>query len=179
MNRLAPGLPADYVAGLQRLNHLGAVVMTVAMSHQLTKKSYWLNLNKEEFPMLCLVEHTNMVDNARYGGDHIIYMGDYLDPNHPYLSYTADQLLAVYEPALKRFNPYYQREWVRDMWIHSATYAQPVPTLHHAQHIPTLKTPLDGLYFASMSHVYPWDRGTNFAVEIGRKVAGEMIQAAS
>jgi hypothetical protein len=29
-----------------------------------------------------------------------------------------------------------------------------------------------GLYFASMSQVYPWDRGTNFAVEIGRKVAG-------
>lgn len=179
MGRLAPELPTDYVAGLQRLNHLGAVVITVALSHQLTKKSYWLNLNKEEFPMLCLVEHTNMVDKTHYGGDHIVYMGDYLDPNHPYLSYTAEQLLAVYEPALKRFNPYYQREWVRDMWIHSATYAQPVPTLNHAQHIPTLKTPLDGLYFASMSHVYPWDRGTNFAVEIGRKVAGEMNQAAS
>jgi len=29
-----------------------------------------------------------------------------------------------------------------------------------------------GLYFASMSQVYPWDRGTNFAVEIGRRVAG-------
>jgi hypothetical protein len=27
------------------------------------------------------------------------------------------------------------------------------------------------LYFASMSQVYPWDRGTNFAVEIGRRAA--------
>jgi hypothetical protein len=26
-----------------------------------------------------------------------------------------------------------------------------------------------------MSQVYPWDRGTNFAVEIGRKVAGLVL----
>jgi hypothetical protein len=32
------------------------------------------------------------------------------------------------------------------------------------------------LYFASMSQVYPWDRGTNFAVEIGRKVASMVAQ---
>jgi protoporphyrinogen oxidase len=179
MGRLAPELPADYIAGLQRLNHLGAVVITVALSHQLTKKSYWLNLNKQAFPMLCLVEHTNMVDKARYGGDHIVYMGDYLDPNHPYLSYSAERLFEVYEPALKRFNPYYQRDWVRGMWIHSTPYAQPIPTLNHAHHVPSLKTPLSGLYFASMSHVYPWDRGTNFAVEIGRKVANEIQQPAS
>jgi hypothetical protein len=27
-----------------------------------------------------------------------------------------------------------------------------------------------------MSQVYPWDRGTNFAVEIGRKVAALVVQ---
>ena len=39
-----------------------------------------------------------------------------------------------------------------------------------------LKTPIPGLYWASMSHVYPWDRGTNYAVEIGHKVAQEAGQ---
>ena len=28
---------------------------------------------------------------------------------------------------------------------------------------------------ASMSHVYPWDRGTNYAVELGRRVAREVL----
>jgi hypothetical protein len=32
------------------------------------------------------------------------------------------------------------------------------------------------LFFASMSQVYPWDRGTNFAVEIGRRAARMMIR---
>jgi len=56
-------------------------------------------------------------------------------------------------------------------------YAQPVPLLNHSRHIPSIETPLKGLYFASMSQVYPWDRGTNFAVEIGRRAADLMLRA--
>jgi hypothetical protein len=48
--------------------------------------------------------------------------------------------------------------------------------LNHSANIPDVKTPIEGLYFASMSQVYPWDRGTNFAVEIGRRAA-KLIQA--
>ncbi|MER2600233.1 MAG: oxidoreductase, partial [Caldilineales bacterium] len=42
-------------------------------------------------------------------------------------------------------------------------------------HIPAIRTPVSGLYFASMSQVYPWDRGTNFAVEIGQKAAAMIV----
>ncbi|HZD09794.1 MAG TPA: oxidoreductase, partial [Candidatus Binatia bacterium] len=59
-------------------------------------------------------------------------------------------------------------------WLFRARYAQPVPEVNHSQNIPALHTPLPNLYFASMSQVYPWDRGTNFAVKIGREAA-EMI----
>ena len=41
------------------------------------------------------------------------------------------------------------------------------------------RSSIDGLYFASMSQVYPWDRGTNFAVEIGRRAAKMMIGQSS
>jgi hypothetical protein len=47
----------------------------------------------------------------------------------------------------------------------------------HARNIPEIKTPIPGLYLASMSQVYPWDRGTNYAVEIGRKAAKLMMGA--
>jgi hypothetical protein len=47
--------------------------------------------------------------------------------------------------------------------------------VNHSKNIPSNQTPIDGLYFASMSQVYPWDRGTNFAVEIGRRAAGMIL----
>ena len=50
--------------------------------------------------------------------------------------------------------------------------------MNHSHNIPAIRTPVKGLYFASMSQVYPWDRGTNFAVEIGRRVAKMVMEDA-
>jgi protoporphyrinogen oxidase len=171
MARLAPELPQEYTARLRGLKSMGAVVLIIALKHRLTDY-YWYNLPKEAgFPFLALVEHTNFMDAEQYGGDHLIYCGDYLDPGHEYFKLSKEELLERFLPALQRVNPQFQPGWVREAWLWKTAYAQPVPPVNHSQNIPPLETPLPGLYFASMSQVYPWDRGTNFAVEIGRRVA--------
>ena len=175
MAKLAPDLPDSYAASLRALKSMGAVVLIVSLDRQLTPY-YWHNLPKEAgFPFLALVEHTNYVGSEHFGGDHIIYCGDYLDPEHEYFRLSKEELLERFLPAFKRFNPDFDRSWVRDAWLWKTAYAQPVPPLNHSRNIPPLRTPVPGLYFASMSQVYPWDRGTNFAVEIGRKVAGMVM----
>ncbi len=175
MQRLAPDLPAAYLGQLGRLNSMGAVVLTVALDRKLTADQYWISLPKREgIPFLALVEHTNMIDPAHYGGDHLLYLGDYLPPDHRYFDLSAEELLDEFVPHLVKFNPAFRREWVTGAWVHSAKYAQPVPPAGYLAMIPDLRTPLPGLYFASMSQVYPWDRGTNYAVELGRKVAALM-----
>jgi protoporphyrinogen oxidase len=171
MAQIAPDLPAEYSSQLRNLKSMGAVVLILSLKQQLTQY-YWHNLPKEAgFPFLSLVEHTNYIGPEHYGGDHIIYCGDYLEVGHEYFSQSKEELFERFLPALKRFNPAFDRDWVKDSWVFKANYAQPIPPINHSQNIPPLRTPLKGLYFASMSQVYPWDRGTNFAVEIGRRVA--------
>ncbi len=171
MARLAPDLPESYAASLKALKSMGAIALILALDRPLTRY-YWHNLPKEAgFPFLALVEHTNFIPARHYGGDHLIYCGDYLDPGHEYFTLSKEALLERFLPALPRFNPAFERSWVRDSWLWKTPYAQPIPPVNHSRHIPPIKTPVPGLYFASMSQVYPWDRGTNFAVEIGRKAA--------
>jgi len=168
-----PALPATYLAQLNALQSMGAVVMVLSLKQQLSEQGYyWHNLPKEAgFPFLAMCEHTNFVSPEHFGGDHLIYCGDYLPPDHEYFRLTEGELLERYAAALPRFNPQFERSWIKQVWLFRETYAQPIPPLHHSQHIPDLRTPLPGLYFASMSQVYPWDRGTNYAVEIGRRAA--------
>ena len=176
MAKLAPDLPESYSASLKALKSMGAVVLVITLDRQLTQY-YWHNLPKEAgFPFLALVEHTNYMNAEHYGGDHILYCGDYLNPDHEYFSLSKEDLLERFLPALKRFNPDFDRSWVKDTWLWKTAYAQPVPPVNHSHNVPPLRTPLPGLYFASMSQVYPWDRGTNFAVEIGRRVAGFVME---
>jgi len=176
MAKLCPGLPQDYLKGLLGLKSMGAVVMTLSLKQQLSKDGfYWFNVPKEEgYPFLALVEHTNYVSSKHFGGDHIVYAGDYLELGHEYFDLTDEQLLEKFIPAFQKFNPEFKREWINKIWVHKTNYAQPVPLVGHSKNIPAIQTPIEGLYFASMSQVYPWDRGTNFAVEIGRRAAGRM-----
>jgi protoporphyrinogen oxidase len=177
MADITPDLPAAYAAQLRALKSLGAVVMVFALDRQLTNGIYWHNLPKGAgFPFLAMVEHTNYMSPEHYGGDHIVYCGDYLHPSHEYFRLAKEELLERFLPALERFNPQFDRRWVKQSWLWRSAYAQPVPSVNHSRNIPPIRTPVRGLYFASMSQVYPWDRGTNFAVEIGRKAA-KMVTA--
>jgi protoporphyrinogen oxidase len=175
--KLSPELPENYLKGLLELKSMGAVVMVLSLKQQLSKEGYyWFNLPKEEgYPFLALVEHTNFVSKENFGGDYIVYAGDYLEVGHEYFSLGEEQLLERFIPAFKKFNPAFARDWVNKVWVFKTNYAQPVPLVNHSKNIPTIQTPIEGLYFASMSQVYPWDRGTNFAVEIGRRAAGLMF----
>lgn len=177
MAQLAPGLPETYRASLLDLRSMGAVVIILALRHQLSKEGYyWFNLPKSAgYPYLALVEHTNFISSDHYGGDHIVYCGDYLDPDHEYFQLSKEELLQRFLPSLQRFNPAFKPDWVRASWLFRTSYAQPVPLLNHSRHIPSIQTPIPGLFFASMSQVYPWDRGTNFAVQIGRRAAKMML----
>jgi protoporphyrinogen oxidase len=178
MAKMVPDLPENYLKGLLELKSMGAVVMVLSLKQQLSREGYyWFNLPKEAgYPMLALVEHTNFVSPEHFGGDRIVYAGDYLEVGHEYFSMSDEQLLERFIPAFKKFNPDFSREWVKKVWVFKTNYAQPVPLVNHSQHIPSIQTPIEGLYFASMSQVYPWDRGTNFAVEIGRRAAGLMLE---
>jgi protoporphyrinogen oxidase len=178
MSRLVPTLPEAYLHGLRKMKSMGAVVIALALKHQLSEQGYyWYNLPKNAgYPFLALVEHTNYVSPEHFGGDHIVYMGDYLEPEHEFFRLSQEALLDRFLPALTRFNPKFQRDWVKKAWLFRTTYAQPVPLVNHSKNIPTIQTPIEDIYFASMSQVYPWDRGTNFAVEIGRRAARIMMR---
>ncbi|MDX1993251.1 MAG: NAD(P)/FAD-dependent oxidoreductase [bacterium] len=172
-----------YGQQIASLRSIGALCVIFALKQSLlTDGTYWLNLpatspdkEKSRFPFLALVEHTNWMDKAHYGGDVLIYCGDYVPADHEYFRMSDDALAERFARVLPTFNPNFKSDWIRKTWVFRAPYAQPVPGVNHSRNIPPLKTPLPGVYWASMSQVYPWDRGTNFAVEIGRRVAKEAL----
>ncbi len=169
----------DYGKKVAALKSIGGICVVFALKAPLMPDdTYWLNLpatsadkSTSAFPFLALVEHTNFISRERYGGDRIIYCGDYVPPTHEYFQLSEGALVERFLPALSVVNPAFKREWIRKSWVWRAPYAQPVPALNHSLKIPDISTPMPGLYWASMSQVYPWDRGTNYAVEIGRRAA--------
>lgn len=168
--KIAPNLPPAYIKRISSIPHLSAQNLVLVSKKPFLKGSYWLNINEPGFPFLLLAEHTNFISPKHYGGEHILYIGNYLPDNHPYLKMSARELLKVYDPFLKKINPNYQLP-ATNYQLFTQPFAQPVVTPSYLKNVPEMATPLKNVYLANMDMIYPWDRETNYAIELGEKVA--------
>lgn len=170
-SKIAPQLPDEYKERLSQLKGLGAVNLILRLEKSfLTDGTYWLSICDKKSPIMAIVEHTNFMDKKYYNNEHIVYIGNYLPADHPYMKMDANELLKIYDPYLRKINPSYQLSIV-NCQLFTVPFAQPIIPLNYSKIIPPFKTPLPNVYLANIQQVYPWDRGTNYAVELGEKVA--------
>ena len=155
---------------LQGLQATSAICTVLEMSHSLTP-FYWLNIADPEMPFGGLIEHTNYIPRERYGGRHILYISNYLFPDHPLYRATKDDVLRSYLPALRRVNPAFDRSWILANHHVRADYAQPVVTVGYREQIPAMRSSVPGLYLCCMAQIFPEDRGMNYAIAYGDRVA--------
>ncbi len=175
--KITSGLPQDYQKKLLNLKGLGAVNLVLSLKEQFLKDgTYWVNVNEMNFPFLAVVEHTNFMDKKYYNNEHVLYVGNYLDMSHEYFHMQADELAKIFLPYLKKINPEFKKSQINEAYVFKASFAQPVVPLNYSEQVPKMKTPIKNLYLANMQQVYPWDRGTNYAVQLGEEVAELVIR---
>lgn len=163
----AAGLDSDDV--LWRNQYLGATCFVLECDRSLVPH-YWLNINDTDFPFLAVVEHTNMVDRAEYGGRHVVYVGNYVPRDDWRFTADPSELLEHYLPWLQRLNPDFDRCWIQDWHFSRAGFAQPVVTPEYRAMIPPHETAMPNVTLATMSQIYPQDRGQSYAIGMARDV---------
>ena len=159
-----------------KLPMLDALVVVLVLHKPLMKNIYWLNITDKDFPFVVMVEHTNMVDPEHYNGQRIIYLGNYLPQDHPFFNLNNSEILKLAVKQLRTIRPDFQELGIVDSFVHRGRGAQPVSPLNYSKHVPPLTTPIPNLFLANMIQVYPWDRGTNYAVDLGERAARAMLQ---
>ncbi|MGH2557443.1 MAG: NAD(P)/FAD-dependent oxidoreductase [Thermomicrobiales bacterium] len=168
--RLVPELPDDYKSKLTGLTYEAAAVALLEMSRPLSS-TYWLNVADRDLPFTGVIEHTNFMPPEDYGGKHYVYLSKYMEVDHPYFSMPEEQLIETYIPYLKRINPEFDRGWIERWWVFRERSAQPIVTLNYSEKLPDHRTPFANLYLANTSQIYPEDRGTNYSVRLGNRIA--------
>lgn len=168
---ITPQLPQVYKNSLAKLKVIGAINLVLRLRKQFfPDKTYWLSICDCTAGIMAIVEHTNFMDKKHYDNEHIVYIGNYTSPNHPEFLASREDLLALYDPFLRKINSVYKDNLI-DYKLFKEPFAQPIIPPHYSNMIPSITTPLPGIYLANMQQIFPWDRGTNYAVELGQKAA--------
>ncbi|MFZ2587243.1 MAG: NAD(P)/FAD-dependent oxidoreductase [Alphaproteobacteria bacterium] len=164
-----------YLKQLRRIPYLANVCLVLRLNHSLSS-TYWLNVNDPTFPFVGVIEHTNFESTTTYGGEHIVYLSTYLPHTDTLYSMPDKQVLAFALPHLQRMFPAFQKSWVNSSHVWRARWAQPVVEKHYSNLIPAEDGPKPGFHICSMAQIYPEDRGTNYAIREGRKLAARLMR---
>jgi protoporphyrinogen oxidase len=161
----------DYLAKLCNIEYLGAACL-VFTSDQCLGDFYWVNVNEPDAPFLVFLNHTRLVDKSFYGGNYVYYLGAYLRPEGKIFSLSEDELVKLWFNYLPKMFPEFNAERVGEKHVFRFRAAQHIVDTSYEEKIPAYKTPLSGVWLANFSQIFPEDRGTNFAVREGLKIAG-------
>jgi protoporphyrinogen oxidase len=174
--RLLPAgeTPDGYAAKLRSIEYLGAICL-VFTSGQNLGDNYWVNVNEPDAPFLVFLNHTRLMDKSHYQDRHVYYIGAYQPVDGRLFSLADDEITRLWWSYLKKMFPEFDPAQVGERHVFRFKAAQHIVDTEYEKKIPDYRTPLPGVFLANFSQVFPEDRGTNFAVREGLKIA-EMVR---
>ena len=170
-----PDVPNLYLNKLQQIDYMSAVMLILVINRPFSKY-YWLNIADPSIPFVGIIEHTNLVPPSLYSGKHILYIANYLTKDDRLYQLDHQDLLSEYIPHLSKINPEFDSSSIVDSYIHKVDFAQPIIGSNYSNIILDHSTPVKGLYLCNTSQVYPEDRGTNYSVRLGKKIATKVME---
>ncbi len=168
-------LPQAEIKKLKRIQYLGNVCLVLQLTNSLSN-TYWLNVNDSGFPFVGVIEHTNFDRSDNYKGKHIVYLSRYLSTSNPIWNYNNEDYFNYAIVHLKKMFPEFSQKWVVDYGIWRSAYAQPVTERNYSKLIPPEKLSFTNGYISTMAHIYPEDRGTNYAMRNGENIAKKIMR---
>jgi protoporphyrinogen oxidase len=160
----------NYLKKLRSIKYLGARLLIFSSSQEISPY-YWHNINDLDLPFLVFIHHTKLIDKSAYNNKYVYYIATYVPHDHELFTCDDQQLEKLWFSSLRKIFPNFDKTKVREKHFFRFANAQHIVEGDYAKNIPDVKTPLDNVYLSNFSQIYPEDRGTNYAVREGEKVA--------
>ncbi|MCL2665809.1 MAG: NAD(P)/FAD-dependent oxidoreductase [Defluviitaleaceae bacterium] len=164
----------DYAKKLSSIKYKANICMLIQIKKPLSKY-YWTTVASENIPFVAVIEHTNIQPKNLYG-TCIVYLTRYIEAADALFSADDEDIKKSFFKGLAKIYPQFSVGDVTGVSILRSRFSQPVITKGYSKIIPEYITPVDGLFLACMAQIYPEDRGMNYAVREGKKIADIMSQ---
>ncbi len=156
-----------YTGPSKEVEYLGAINV-VFTSKQSLSPYYWHNINDNKSPFLAFIQHTNLIDKKEYNNKNVYYLGTYIPHSHKYFKATDKEIYKDFFDYLKTIFPKFSEKEIEEKWIFKFKNAQHIVKKNYK---PQTYNFQKNIFISNFAQIYPEDRGTNFAVREGEKVA--------
>ena len=159
-----------YFDKLNSIDYLDAAVLLFATDKPISHY-YWHNINTPNSPFVVFLSLTSLIGTQKFKGKHVYYIGDYIPAEHAYMNQPEDELREHWFESLGAMFPEFDRNSVLESHVFRFRNAQHIVDVGFEDKIVDHQTPCPGVFLCNFSQIFPMDRGTNYAVRDGVRMA--------
>ncbi len=151
---LLPGAPSRFREHLGQQAYLAVLCPLLVLRERLTPY-YVLNITDSSVPFTAVVETTNLIDPAHVGGYHLVYLPKYVTPGSPFWNSPNDDLREEWMHHFRRMFPSFDESTLIEVIVQRARFVEPLRLRGTTLPLPTIETPVRGLFMSNSAMVYP------------------------
>jgi protoporphyrinogen oxidase len=165
----------DFFKKLRSIDYLDAVLQVFASKQKITD-FYWHNINTPNAPFVVFLSLTELVGAENYDGLNIYYIGAYVPREHEWMTIDPAEVKTRWYAEIKKIFPDFDRGQIVDDALFRMRNAQHIVDIGFEEDkLLPHQTPCPGVLMCNFSQIYPMDRGTNYAVRDGNRMAERML----
>jgi Protoporphyrinogen oxidase len=161
--KLVPDLPVDFTARINAIKNIPVACVILKLKRPLSE-NFWMNINDPSIEIPGVIEYSNLNQMS----PSILYAPFYMPKTHPKWARTNDQLIDEVVGYLGKLNLSFSPDWVLSRHCHRYDFAQAICPPGFYNMLPSMKTPIAGLYMADTAYYYPEDRSINESIHVAK-----------
>jgi len=152
--RLIPNADKTYHEFLSRSDYLGIIAPLLVLTKPLTG-NWTVNITDDRFPFTGVIETTAYIDPIYVGNYHLVYLPKYTAPGSEWQKKSDEEIKQIWLENLQAMFLEFDTSTIKYFLIHRERYVEPLHGLNETDLVPEVKTPIDDLFLATTSQIYP------------------------
>jgi protoporphyrinogen oxidase len=166
----------NYLKRIEKIKYLGTICL-VFTSKQDLSKYYWHNINEKNAPFLVFINHTKLLNKKNYSGKYVYYIAKYLEVHDELYEKDKEEISRLWLSYLDKMFDNFDEDRITQKFLFKSSYAQHIADRNYYNIVPNTNEITKNIYLANFSLIYPEDRGMNYAIREGVKLAKKLSNA--
>jgi protoporphyrinogen oxidase len=172
--RVCQGLGEDEAARLRGIQYLGIVCASLLLKKPLAG-FYVTNITDPGIPFTAVVEMSTLVDRSQFGGNTLVYLPKYVDPEDPVFALSDGEIEETFLAALARMIPAFDRGDLLAFRVSRVRNVFALPTLHYSQKLPPMTTSVPGLHLVNAGHIVNGTLNVDETIQLANRAAAAFM----
>jgi len=173
--KIAPGLTESEKEQHNSIQYLGVICPSVILKKPIS--SYYVtNITDTWPPFTGVIEMTALIDKKEIGGNNLVYLPKYVDPNDKLFSAADKEIKDIFLTSLLKMYPKIDEEDFLFWGVSKARIVFALPTINYSKNLPGVTTSLKNYFIINSAQIINGTLNVNETIQVAETKLEEILK---